>query len=107
LLCGHRNADRALPTYGEDQDCAKLRGVVQVLYFAALRDLLGLSEEELDIPEGVRTVAEFVQYVQCVRPALNGKMASVRVALDEAFAGDSETLNGVRTIALIPPVAGG
>jgi len=85
----------------------KLRRVVQVLYFAALRDLLGLNEEALTIPEDVRTVADFVQHLQRVRPALNGKMASVRVALDEAFAGDSEPLAGVRTIALIPPVAGG
>jgi sulfur-carrier protein len=81
--------------------------VVQVLYFAALRDLLGLNEEQLEVPENVRTVRDFVQHLQQVRPALNGKMASVRVALDEAFAGDSETLAGVQTIALIPPVAGG
>jgi molybdopterin converting factor subunit 1 len=81
--------------------------VVQVLYFAALRDLLGLNEEQLEIPENVRTVREFVQHLQQVRPALKGKMASVRVALDEAFAGDSEVLAGVQTIALIPPVAGG
>jgi len=81
--------------------------VVQVLYFAALRDLLGQHEESLELPASVRTVAEFVQHLQRIRPALNGKMASVRVALDEAFAGDSEPLNGVRTIALIPPVAGG
>ena len=81
--------------------------MVQILYFAALRDLLGRSEEALQVPENVRTVAELVQHLQRVHPALTGKMASVRVALDEAFAGDSETLEGVRTIALIPPVAGG
>jgi len=52
-------------------------------------------------------VSDFVQHLQRVRPALDGKMVSVRVALDEAFAGDSDTLTGVRTIALIPPVAGG
>jgi molybdopterin converting factor subunit 1 len=79
----------------------------QVLYFAALRDLLGSNEETLEVPENVRTVGEFVQHLQQVRPALSGKMASVRVALDEAFAGDSELLRGVHTIALIPPVAGG
>jgi len=81
--------------------------VVQVLYFAALRDLLGLHEEALELPEQVRTVAEFVRHLQSVRPALNGKLASVRVALDEAFAADSDSLSNVRTIALIPPVAGG
>ena len=81
--------------------------MVTVLYFAALRELLGLNEEALDLPTEVRTVHEFVVHLQQVRPALSGKMASVRVALDEAFAGDSELLAGVQTIALIPPVAGG
>jgi molybdopterin converting factor subunit 1 len=81
--------------------------VVKVLYFAALRELVDLHEEALELPQEVRTVREFVQHLQRVRPALSGKMASVRVALDEAFAGDSETLAGVQTIALIPPVAGG
>lgn len=81
--------------------------MVQVLYFAALRDLLGLSEETLEVPESVQTVADFVRHVQRVHPALQGKMASVRVAVDEAFARDSDILNDARTIALIPPVAGG
>jgi molybdopterin converting factor subunit 1 len=86
---------------------AKLDRVVHVLYFAALRDLAGLEEETLEVPENVRTVREFVAHLQQIRPKLGGKMASVRVALDEAFAGDSDTLAGVQTIALIPPVAGG
>jgi sulfur-carrier protein len=81
--------------------------VVQILYFAALRDLLGLDEERLEVPEDVRTVRDFVQHLEQLRPVLSGKMASVRIALDEDFAGESETLAGVRTIALIPPVAGG
>jgi len=55
----------------------------------------------------VRTVREFVAHLQQIRPGLRGKMASVRVALDEAFAENADTLKGVRTIALIPPVAGG
>ncbi|MEI9942346.1 MAG: molybdopterin converting factor subunit 1 [Pseudomonadota bacterium] len=81
--------------------------MVQVLYFAALRELVGLNEEVLELPEEVRTVREFIVHLQRIRPGLRGKMASVRVALDEAFAGDSEILAGVQTIALIPPVAGG
>jgi len=81
--------------------------VVQVLYFAALRELLARDEEALELPEEVRTVREFVLHLQQIRPALRGKMASVRVALDEAFAADSDALDGVQTIALIPPVAGG
>jgi len=81
--------------------------VVQILYFAALAELTGITEEALELPGSVRTVRDFVEHVQLVRPALRGKMASVRVALDEEFALDSELVEQARTIALIPPVAGG
>jgi molybdopterin synthase sulfur carrier subunit len=81
--------------------------VVQVLYFAALRELTGRAEEQLELPEGVRTVRDFVQFLERTRPALSGKMAAVRVALDESFANDSDALEAARVIALIPPVAGG
>ena len=80
---------------------------VQVLYFAALRDLTGQSEERLALPVEVRTVRDFVQYIAAIRPALAGKLASVRIAIDEAFAKDSDTLSGAQVIAMIPPVAGG
>jgi molybdopterin converting factor subunit 1 len=81
--------------------------VVQVLYFAALRDLTGVNEERFELPREVVTVSDFVSYIQGARPALAGKLASVRVALDEAFANDSDALSGAQVIALIPPVAGG
>ena len=80
---------------------------VQVLYFAALRDLMGLSEEQLELPPEVRLVRDLLDHLPRVRPALAGKLVSVRVALDESFAADSDALAGVRVIALIPPVAGG
>jgi molybdopterin synthase sulfur carrier subunit len=81
--------------------------VVKVLYFAALRELMGRAEEELELPPGVGTVRDFVRHLERVRPALAGKMASVRVALDETFANDSDALQNAQVIALIPPVAGG
>lgn len=80
---------------------------VQVLYFAALRDLTGTTEEQLELPEGVRLVRDLREYLQRIRPNLAGQLASVRIALDEAFAADSDALAGARVIALIPPVAGG
>ena len=80
---------------------------VRILYFAALRDLSGVNEEALELPAEVRTVADFTRHIQCVRPALAGKLASVRVALDETFAMDTDALGDSQTIALIPPVSGG
>lgn len=81
--------------------------MVHVLYFAALRELTGVSEEQLELPAEVRTVSDFAMYIQRAHPALAGKLASVRIALDEAFAENSDALQGALVIALIPPVAGG
>lgn len=68
---------------------------------------MGVNDEQVELPESVRTAADFVSFIQAARPALAGKLASVRVALDEAFAEDSDALSGAQVIALIPPVAGG
>jgi molybdopterin converting factor small subunit len=68
---------------------------------------MGRDEEHLELPPEVRTVRDFVRHLELTRGALSGKMASVRVALDETFADDSAELAGARVIALIPPVAGG
>ena len=81
--------------------------MLTILYFAALGDLMGLREEALEVPERVRTVRDFMAYLQDIRPPLAGKLASVRVALDEVFADDSDLLKDARVLALIPPVAGG
>jgi molybdopterin synthase sulfur carrier subunit len=68
---------------------------------------VGRAEELVEVPEGVLTVGDLVRFLERTHPALAGKMASVRVALDEAFASDSDALQNVQVIALIPPVAGG
>jgi molybdopterin converting factor subunit 1 len=80
---------------------------VRILYFAALRELVGQAEETLELPAEVRTVREFAEYLPRVRPALAGKLASVRIAVDETFALDGDSLGEAQTIALIPPVSGG
>ncbi len=78
-----------------------------ILYFAAVRDLTGRGEETLDLPSDVRTVADLVRWLPSHRAELDGRMASVRIARNEAFAPDDEALADGDVVALIPPVAGG
>jgi molybdopterin converting factor subunit 1 len=80
---------------------------VKLLYFAAVRDLRGLSEEWLDLPESVRDITQLLDHLQAIHPAFRGRLASVRVALNEVFAETSEALTENDIIAIIPPVAGG
>ena len=80
---------------------------VKVLYFAKVRDLIGYAEEQLPLGRPVLTVAEFVTELQDLRPALAGKLSSVRIAVNESFASSDTLINDGDVIALIPPVAGG
>jgi molybdopterin converting factor subunit 1 len=80
---------------------------VRVLYFAAVRDLVAREEELLELPDAVRTVADFTSWIASLHAVLHGRMASVRVARNEAFAQPSDALLDGDVLALIPPVAGG
>jgi sulfur-carrier protein len=80
---------------------------VSVLYFAGLRDSIGVSEENLDLPERVRTVGQLRDHLAALHEGYADRRAIVRVARNEAFASDAERLGEGDVIALIPPVAGG
>lgn len=80
---------------------------VTLLYFAAIRDAVGLAEEQLELPEAVATVSELSTFLEGARPALAGRLSSVRFAVNEVFAsGDAGVAPG-DVVALIPPVSGG
>ncbi|WP_394837521.1 molybdopterin converting factor subunit 1 [Pendulispora rubella] len=80
---------------------------VRVLYFAAVRELVGRDEESLELPRDVATVGAFYTYIASVHPELAGRMGHVRIARNEAFATQDEILEPGDVLALIPPVSGG
>jgi molybdopterin synthase sulfur carrier subunit len=80
---------------------------VRVLYFAGLREALGVAEESLTLPSHVHTVGDLCAHLADRHGAYGESRACVRVARNERFAGDDERLANGDVIALIPPVAGG
>jgi len=80
---------------------------VRVLYFAGLRDAIGVAEEAVDVPAGVRTVRALCDHLAARHAAYAERRAFVRVARNEAFAADDEPIADGDVIAMIPPVAGG
>jgi sulfur-carrier protein len=80
---------------------------ITVLYFAAVRELVGTDEERVDLPAGVTTIAELAGHLARLHPALAGRLGAVRFARNETFASNDELLGDGDTVALIPPVAGG
>ena len=77
---------------------------VEILYFAALRDVAGIASEylETDAPH----LSALYAAVQA-RHALPLPQTKLRVAVDGVFAGWDDAVRAGSTIAFIPPVSGG
>ena len=79
---------------------------VQARFFAAYRELTGVSRAEVDLPEGA-TVADLIDSLR-ERDSSFGALPpkpAVAVNLEYAHAGDR--LRDGDEVAFIPPVAGG
>jgi molybdopterin converting factor subunit 1 len=83
---------------------------MQVLYFAWLRQAVGVGEESVTPPEGVRTVGELVAWLQG-RSEGHAKafatMAAVRCAVNQDFATPETPVSPGDEVAFFPPVTGG
>lgn len=81
---------------------------MQVLYFAWMRERIGLPKEELET--SAETVAQLVEELKAREPryaAAFADMTAVRVALDQELVELSAPLAGVREVAFFPPMTGG
>lgn len=79
---------------------------ITLLYFAAVRDLVGIDEERIELPSAM-TIAELASFLETRHPALGGRLGAVRFARNETFATNDEWIAAGDVVALIPPVAGG
>ena len=79
---------------------------ISVLYFAATRELAGVSEERVELEEA-STISRALEAIARAHPPLGPHLAHVRVARNEAFASLDDALAEGDVLALIPPVAGG
>ncbi len=82
--------------------------MIEVLYFAWLRERIGLPRERVET--AAATVADLVAELSARedRYALAfADLASVRVALDQELSSFDAPLAGVREVAFFPPMTGG
>ena len=78
-----------------------------ILYFAAVADLVGTSEERIDVPGSVVTVGDLSAHLVELHPRLREHLRYVRFARNEVFADAASELASGDVVAVLPPVAGG
>jgi molybdopterin synthase sulfur carrier subunit len=80
---------------------------VRILYFAGLRDAVGVAEESLPLPAEVVTIGALADHLAARHAAYADRRGHVRIARNETFANADDPVADGDVIALIPPVAGG
>ena len=83
---------------------------LSVLYFAWLRERVGVSEETISPPDSVTTVADLVVYLANLDPrhaAAFKDRKTVRCAVNQEFADPATILRPGDEVAFFPPVTGG
>jgi MoaE-MoaD fusion protein len=79
---------------------------IRVLFFGVLRDIVGLREDSIDIPEGGRVETVYELYAARF-PRLRDVSSSIVLALNQQFSEPSATLADGDEVAFLPPVSGG
>ena len=79
---------------------------VRVQFFSRLRDLVEISELELEVPERT-TAADLLETVYVRTPALRDWDKSILVAAGVEFVGRDYILRPDDQISIMPPVQGG
>jgi molybdopterin synthase sulfur carrier subunit len=83
---------------------------VTVLYFARLREAIGVEREELELPSDVRDAGSLREWLrgrsEVYRKALSPN-SQIRVAVDQRIAEETTPIRDGAEIAFFPPVTGG
>ncbi|HZW47168.1 MAG TPA: molybdopterin converting factor subunit 1 [Microvirga sp.] len=83
---------------------------MKLVYFAWIRERIGKTDEAIDLPEGVATVADLVRWLKTrgeeYEYAFENE-AVVRAAIDHVHVKPEAPIAGAREIAFFPPMTGG
>lgn len=83
---------------------------MKLLYFAWVRERIGIGEEEVTPPAEVATVAALIDWLagrSAAHAAALAEPARLRAAVDQAFVSLDAPIAGAREVAIFPPVTGG
>ncbi|MFG1294654.1 MULTISPECIES: molybdopterin converting factor subunit 1 [Xanthobacter] len=83
---------------------------MRILYFAWLRERVGVAEEELDPPAAVVSVADLARWLAARDEAHAAAFTDpkvVRAALDRRHVKPDAPIAGAREVAFFPPMTGG
>jgi sulfur-carrier protein len=83
---------------------------VKLVYFAWVRERVGHSQEDAELPPGIETVADLVAWLKGRGEGYAAAFENetvVRTAIDRVHVKPNAPLGAAREIAFFPPMTGG
>ncbi len=83
---------------------------MKLVYFARVREAIGLDGEDRDLPLNILTVADCVDWLSAESAGYAAAFADrdkLRFALDQQMVWEGTALEGAQELAIFPPVTGG
>ena len=83
---------------------------MKLVYFAWVRERIGLKDEEVTLPDSVATAGDLLDWLKQRGPEYEHALAeprAIRLAIDRVHARPDTPLAGAREVALFPPMTGG
>ena len=83
---------------------------MKLVYFAWVRERVGKTDEDVDLPEGVATVADLVRFLKGRGEEYEYAFENesvVRAAIDHVHVKPEAPIADAREIAFFPPMTGG
>ncbi|WP_421913691.1 molybdopterin converting factor subunit 1 [Mesorhizobium sp.] len=85
-------------------------GKTRLIYFAWVRERIGMAEEDVQLPAGIETVADLLRWLKSRGEEYEQALQYpdvIRVAINQEHVDHREKIAGAREIALFPPMTGG
>ena len=83
---------------------------MRIVYFASVREAIGVDGEECNLPESVLSVGDCLDWMSgqgAQYDAAFGNRSKLRFALDQKMVKADAALSGATELAIFPPVTGG
>ena len=84
--------------------------LLKLVYFAWVRERVGRTDENVEVPQGVETVVDLIRWLKSRGEEYAYAFENdgvIRVAVDQKHVRADASLLGARELAFFPPMTGG